>query len=166
MRTTILSYSPLQGVLLHGAGGFAAGSFYAPLKKVKGWAWESSWLAMGVAAWAVTPWIAALVTTPHLVEVLHDSPLRSIGLAYLFGVLWGIGGMTFGLTMRYLGMALGMAVALDSVPYLGLSFRPSSEERSMIWSRRALVGLSSVGSAFAWWESAYAGWPASGEMAK
>ena len=122
-----MSYNPLQGVLLHGAGGFAAGSFYAPLKKVKGWAWESSWLAMGVVAWAVTPWIAALVTTPRLFEVLRDSPVRSIALAYLFGVLWGIGGMTFGLAMRYLGMALGVAVALGFCAVFGTLIPPIAD---------------------------------------
>ena len=96
-RTTILSYNPLQGVLLHGAGGFAAGSFYAPLKKVKGWAWESSWLAMGVVAWAVTPWIWYFqfflygMGTTKLGET-YDFSSWSLHMAFIvvFSNLWGL----------------------------------------------------------------------------
>lgn len=100
------------GVLLHAVGGFAAGSFYAPLKKVKQWAWESLWLVMGVAAWLLTPWIVAWITTPRLGEVLANSPNHAILWCIFFGLLWGVGSLTFGLSVRYLGMALGFAAAL------------------------------------------------------
>ncbi|GAF82415.1 unnamed protein product, partial [marine sediment metagenome] len=54
-----MTTNPALGVLLHAIGGFAAGSFYAPLKKVERWAWESFWLVMGLAAWLAAPWIVA-----------------------------------------------------------------------------------------------------------
>ena len=104
--------NPLLGVLLLAFGGFAAGSFYAPLKKVRGWAWESFWLVMGVAAWLVTPWVVAWLTTPRLLEVLANSPGNAFRWCFLFGLLWGVGGLTFGLSVRYLGMGLGFAAAL------------------------------------------------------
>jgi len=104
--------NPLLGVIFHAIGGFAAGSFYAPIKKVGGWAWESAWMVLGLSAWLVTPWVVALATTPQLARVLRESPPSALLYAYLFGVLWGIGGLTFGLTMRYLGVGLGVAVAL------------------------------------------------------
>jgi L-rhamnose-H+ transport protein len=104
--------NPLHGVLLHAIGGFAAGSFYAPLKNVRRWAWESFWLVMGMAAWLAAPWIVAWITIPNLFDVLHGSPGKPFGLAILFGMLWGLGNLTFGLSVRYLGMALGYAVAL------------------------------------------------------
>jgi len=127
VRSTVLNLGPIQGVFLHSVGGFAAGSFYAPLKKIRRWAWESYWLAMGLAAWVMAPWIAALISTPHLAHVLCGSPPRRIALAYMFGVLWGIGGLTFGLTMRYLGMALGMAVALGFCAVFGTLIPPIVE---------------------------------------
>lgn len=57
---------PILGVVLHSIGGFAADSFYAPLKKVRSWAWETYWLVMGIAAWLITPWVVAGITTPQL----------------------------------------------------------------------------------------------------
>jgi len=104
--------NPMLGVVFHAIGGFAAGSFYAPIKKVGGWAWESAWMVLGLAAWLVTPWLVAWLTTPELGSVLRESPSSALLYAYLFGLLWGVGGLTFGLTMRYLGVGLGMAVAL------------------------------------------------------
>ena len=105
------------GVVLHAIGGLAAGSFYAPLKQVRGWAWESSWLVMGLAAWLAAPWIIAWLTIPDLLTVLAESvapPPCACGAAVGFGLLWGVGNLTFGLSIRYLGMALGYAVALGA----------------------------------------------------
>lgn len=111
--------NPILGVLFHAIGGLAAGSFYAPLKKVRGWAWESYWLVMGLAAWLITPWLVGYLTTPDLLGVLKDSPTESLVRIYVYGALWGIGGLTFGLTMRYLGIGLGMAVALGFCAVVG-----------------------------------------------
>lgn len=117
------------GVLLHAIGGFAAGSFYAPLKLVRGWAWESFWLVMGLAAWLIAPWVAAFLTTPRLIEVLLASPPRAAGLCILFGLLWGLGNLTFGLSVRYLGMALGFAVALGFCMVFGTLIPPLAAGR-------------------------------------
>lgn len=106
------SMNPLFGVIFHALGGIAAGSFYAPLKKVRGWAWESFWLVMGIAAWLVVPWFIAWLTIPNLLSVLGSSPAHIWGLCILFGALWGLGSMAYGLSVRYMGMALGCAIAL------------------------------------------------------
>src|SRR5208282_3164308 len=90
----------------------SSASFYLPFRGVKGWSWESYWLVGGVFSWVVAPWLFALVQIPDLARVLGDAPRSALLWSYLFGVLWGIGGLTFGLTMRYLGIALGMAMAL------------------------------------------------------
>jgi len=107
-----LGPNPLLGVFFHWLGGLASGSFYVPYRRVKIWAWETYWLVGGVFSWILAPWIFALWMTNDLIRVLRDAPSQSIFWAYAFGVLWGLGGLTFGLTMRYLGMSLGMAVAL------------------------------------------------------
>ena len=116
--------NPLLGILLHAIGGFSAGSFYAPLKKVERWAWESFWLVMGLAAWLAAPWIVAWLTTPKLMEVLSKSPASVWALCILFGLLWGMGNLTFGLSVRYLGMALGYAVALGFCMTFGTLIPP------------------------------------------
>ena len=86
------------------------GSFYVPFRKVKHWSWETYWLIMGVVSWVIMPWLAAWLTVPRLLEVFANSPPQSLAWTVLFGVMWGIGAVTFGLTMRYLGISLGMAI--------------------------------------------------------
>ncbi len=104
--------NPFLGVILHWLGGLAAGSFYLPYKAVKHWSWETSWLVGGFFSWIVLPWIFGLSLTHDLVGVLAHAPGRVLFWAWFFGLLWGLGGLTFGLTMRYLGMSLGYGVAL------------------------------------------------------
>ncbi|MDD8027532.1 MAG: L-rhamnose/proton symporter RhaT [Acidobacteriota bacterium] len=115
---------PFLGVFLHALGGLAAGSFYLPYKRVRGWAWELYWLVGGVFSWLIAPWVAAALTSPRLIEVLRGAPSRSLLLTYLFGVLWGVGGLTFGLSMRYLGLSLGMALALGFCAVFGTIVPP------------------------------------------
>ena len=114
----------LIGVFLHAVGGFAAGSFYMPFKKIRSWAWESAWLINGVFSWIIMPWLIAIITVPGLHGILTEAPAKSIALCYLFGVLWGIGGLTFGLSMRYLGMSLGYAIALGFCAAFGTIIPP------------------------------------------
>jgi len=119
-----LGPNPLLGVFFHWLGGLASGSFYVPYRRVKSWAWESYWLVGGFFSWIIMPWILALAMTSNLGRVLHEAPGRSVFWTYLFGVLWGLGGLTFGLTMRYLGMSLGMAIALGYTAAFGTLIPP------------------------------------------
>lgn len=112
------------GVVLHAIGGFASGSFYLPYRKVKGWAWESYWLVGGLFSWIAAPIILGSLTVPNLFGVLAESPASTIGWVYLWGVLWGFGGLTFGLAMRYLGLSLGMAVTLGLCAFFGTLVPP------------------------------------------
>jgi L-rhamnose-H+ transport protein len=116
--------NPALGVFLHWLGGLASASFYVPYRGVKNWAWETYWLVGGFFSWIIAPWILALTITRDLVRVLHEAPPASLFWAYMFGVLWGLGGLTFGLTMRYLGMSLGMAVALGYTAAFGTLMPP------------------------------------------
>ena len=116
--------NPALGVFFHWLGGLASASFYVPYRGVKNWAWETYWLVGGFFSWIIAPWILALTMTHDLARVLHEAPASSLFWAYAFGVLWGLGGLTFGLTMRYLGMSLGMAVALGYTAAFGTLMPP------------------------------------------
>src|SRR5579862_9380279 len=105
-------------------GGLASGSFYVPFRRVRVWAWETYWLVGGFFSWIIAPWILASFMTSDLVQVLREAPAKSLFWAFTFGVLWGLGGLTFGLTMRYLGMSLGMAVALGYTAAFGTLVPP------------------------------------------
>ena len=106
------AFNPMFGVFLAALAGVMGGSFYVPFGRVKQWSWETYWMIMGVASWVILPALAAWLTVPRLPEVFANSPVKSLVLAYLFGAMWGVGAVTFGLTMRYLGISLGMALVV------------------------------------------------------
>src|SRR5690606_11755034 len=100
----------LSGVFFHFVGGVASGSFYVPYKKVKGWAWESLWIVGGLFSWLILPPLAAWLTIPNFPDIIRQTGASTLGYTYLFGVLWGIGGLTYGLGVRYLGVGLGSSI--------------------------------------------------------
>ena len=102
----------ILGVIFHSIGGFASGSFYMPYKKVKGWSWESYWIIGGLFSWLIMPPLAAWLTIPGFAEIIKATSSDVIKLTIFFGLLWGIGGLTYGLGVRYLGMSLGNSVTL------------------------------------------------------
>ena len=102
----------ILGVIFHFIGGFASGSFYMPFKKVKAWAWESYWIVGGIFSWLIVPPLAAWLTLPGFSEIIKNATGDTIFYTIMFGVLWGIGGLTYGLGVRYLGMSLGNSVVL------------------------------------------------------
>jgi L-rhamnose-H+ transport protein len=116
--------NPFRGVVFHWLGGLASGSFYVPYRGVKKWAWEVYWLVGGFFSWIIAPWILALINTKDLLAVLRAAPPGCLVKTYIFGLLWGVGGLTFGLTMRYLGMSLGMGVALGYCAVIGTLVPP------------------------------------------
>jgi L-rhamnose-H+ transport protein len=111
--------NPLLGVIFHWLGGLSSASFYVPYRRIQRWSWEIFWLTGGVFSWIVAPWIFASLRTHDLMGVLVHSPRDVLFWCYFWGALWGIGGLTFGLTMRYLGLSLGMAVALGFTTIIG-----------------------------------------------
>ncbi len=116
--------NPILGVFFHWLGGLAAGSFYLPFRGVRRWAWETYWLAGGLFSWIIAPWVLALLLAPDTLGLLLETKPRVLAECYLYGALWGIGGLTFGLTMRYLGLSLGMAVALGYCAAFGTLVPP------------------------------------------
>jgi L-rhamnose-H+ transport protein len=113
----------LLGVFFHFIGGFASGSFYIPFKKVKGWNWESFWIVGGLFSWLIVPPIAAYLTIPGFMDIIKGTASSGLLITYIFGVLWGIGGLTYGLGVRYLGVSLGSSVIWVYAWYLALSFQ-------------------------------------------
>ncbi len=116
--------NPFLGLILHSIGGLAAASFYLPYRKVQRWSWETYWIVGGFFSWIIVPWVAALILVPDLLAILRTAPAHNVLWAYLFGVMWGIGGLTFGLSMRYLGMSLGYAMALGLCAAFGTLMPP------------------------------------------
>ncbi len=140
------SAAPVLGVTYHAIGGLAAASFYLPYKRVRGWPWENAWLMGGVFSWIFAPIAAAVILAPETFNVLQQAPPRPLFLTWLSGFLWGIGGAAFGLSMRYLGIALGYAIALGMCAFFGTILPPLfagefSQVASTTPGRFTLLGL-------------------------
>ncbi len=115
------------GLLIIAAGAFCQSSSYVPINKVKSWSWESYWLVQGIFAWLVLPLLGAQLAVPEghsLCELFSGASSFNVWMTILFGVLWGVGGLTFGLSMRYLGVALGQSIALGTCAGLGTVMGP------------------------------------------
>ena len=102
--------NPSLGVLIFVLGGLAGAVFYLPFKKVKNWAWESYWMIYAVFGLVVVPWAMALSMSPNVFSVLKAAPSKELGYCFLCGAMWGVGGLTWGLMIRYLGVGLGLAI--------------------------------------------------------
>jgi L-rhamnose-H+ transport protein len=116
--------NPLLGVVFHWLGGLASASFYVPYRGVKRWSWEIYWLTGGIFSWLLAPWFFASIQTNDLLGVLSRAPTPTLVWPVIFGMLWGFGGLTYGLTMRYLGLSLGMAVVLGLCTMFGTLIPP------------------------------------------
>jgi L-rhamnose-H+ transport protein len=135
------------GVLFHWIGGLAAASFYIPYRAVQRWSWETYWLVGGLFSWILAPSLLGTIFVPDLYRHIAAAPRSSVLWCYFFGVLWGIGGITFGLTMRYLGIALGMAVALGFCAAFGTLMPPifAGDFGRLLTTISGLVVLAGVG---------------------
>ena len=144
----------ILGVLFHFIGGFASGSFYIPYKKVKGWHWESYWIVGGLFSWLIVPPLAAWLTIPGFAEIIRTTGFSTLFLTFFFGLLWGIGGLTYGLGVRYLGVSLGSSIILGLcmvfgalIPSIYYDFSPVegkdtfSEMVGSGWGLTVLAGL-------------------------
>ena len=116
--------NPLIGVLYHWIGGLASASNFIPFKGIRKWAWEVYWLIQGVFSWIIAPSFMAWLLVPDVFAILHATSPHVLGMTWFWGVLWGFGGLTFGLTIRYLGIALGYAIALGLCTVFGTLMPP------------------------------------------
>ena len=115
------------GLIIIAIGAFCQSSCYVPINKIKDWSWESYWIVQGVFAWLVLPLLGALLAVPEgqsLFGLFGQTPSFNLWMTIFFGVLWGVGGLTFGLSMRYLGVALGQSIALGTCAGLGTIMGP------------------------------------------
>ncbi len=133
----------ILGIIFHFIGGFASGSFYVPFRRVRGWSWESAWIVGGMFSWLIVPFVAATLTVPDFMGIIRSTDGSTLFWTYFFGLLWGIGGLTFGLSMRYLGMSLGMSVALGYCSAFG-ALVPS-----MYYAINPVAGKVGIGEMFA-----------------
>lgn len=131
------------GLIIIAIGAFCQSSSYVPINKIKSWSWESYWIVQGVFAWLLFPLLGALLAVPageSLWELFASHPKESL-LTMMFGVLWGVAGLTFGLSMRYLGVALGQSIALGTCSALGAILGPVLTGRAADLTSAVIIGV-------------------------
>ena len=131
------------GLLIIAVGAFCQSSSYVPINKIKSWSWESYWIVQGVFAWLLFPLLGALLAVPageSLTALFAAHPRESL-LTMLFGALWGVGGLTFGLSMRYLGVALGQSIALGTCSALGAILGPVFTGHAADLTSAVIIGV-------------------------
>ena len=144
----------ILGVIFHFIGGFASGSFYMPYKKVRNWSWESYWIVGGIFSWFIVPPLAAWLTIPNFWNIISSSAGTTLLYTYIFGLLWGVGGLTYGLGVRYLGVSLGSSIILglcmvfgSLIPSVYYQFFPQTGKDTIAliatskWGITVLAGL-------------------------
>ncbi len=119
-----MEYSIGFGIFYHLLGALAAASFYIPIQLVKNWEWEASWLVNGIASWIIMPILVSSLLLPNVVAFYQAVPVDVALRTYMFGVLWGLGGLTFGMTLRYLGLSVGYGVAIGITLVVGTLMPP------------------------------------------
>ena len=131
------------GLLIIAVGAFCQSSSYVPINKIKDWSWESYWLVQGIFAWLVFPLVGALLAVPagESLFALYGAHPRESLMTILFGALWGIGGLTFGLSMRYLGVALGQSIALGTCSALGAILTPVFTGHAADLTAAVIIGV-------------------------
>lgn len=133
----------LIGLLIIAVGAFCQSSCYVPINKIKSWSWESYWMMQGVFAWLILPFLGALLAVPegHSLCELFSKDAAAAGMTFFYGVLWGVGGLTFGLSMRYLGVALGQSIALGTCAGLGTLLAPIFTGRASELTASVIIGV-------------------------
>ena len=133
----------LVGLLIVALGSLGQSSSYVPINKIQSWSWESFWLVQGIFAWLVFPLLGTFLALPEGIGLMDLFQIEGSLKAIVYGMLWGVGGLTFGLSMRYLGVALGQSIALGTCAGFGTLF-PASFAGTNLFEGNGLILLLGV----------------------
>lgn len=134
------------GAALWASGGLAGAVFALPFRKVKGWRYESYWLIYAIFGLILFPLALAYSTVPDLCGVIGKAPATTLAMCAGFGALWGVGGLCWGLMIRYLGVGLGLAIGCGLCSATGTLIPPivKGQAASLVADKAALITLASV----------------------
>src|ERR1700734_474526 len=138
--------SVLAGIGWHVLGASMAASFYAPIEKVKRWSWETTWAVAGLFSWILLPIGVSLFLLPDFQGFYASMGPHLLLKVALFGAMWGVGNVSYGLTMRHLGMSLGIGVAIGVTLVVGTLIPPllHGQAAMLFTTRSGLITMSGV----------------------
>ena len=138
--------SIIAGIGWHMVGAASAASFYAPIEKVKKWSWETTWAVAGLFSWILLPIGVSFLLLPNFGAFYGSIPAAVLWKVALFGAMWGVGNVSYGLTMRYLGMSLGIGVAIGVTLVVGTLVPPfmHGQAATLFQTRSGLINMTGV----------------------
>lgn len=153
-----MSINIIFGILLIATGAFSSGSFAVPFGKIKGWQWETYWMVFSIGAYIIMPLIACLVFTPDFITIIRSTPRQIIIIVFVLGAVYGVGNLSFGLSLRYLGLSLGYALSLGLMLAIGTLIPPLIDGRLKVMIESsggnlllAGIAVAAVGIVFSAW---------------
>lgn len=124
-----MNLSVLAGIVLIAMGAFSSGSFAVPFGKIKGWSWETYWMIFSTGAYIIFPLLACLVFAPGYFSIIRKTDSQTLVSVFFLGAVYGIGNLSFGLALRYLGLSLGYALSLGLMLAIGTLIPPMLDGR-------------------------------------
>lgn len=124
-----MSLNILAGILLIAAGAFSSGSFAVPFGKIRKWSWETYWMVFSLGAYIFFPLIACLILAPGFIRIIGSLSSGNLLIVFFLGAIYGIGNLSFGLALRYLGLSLGYALSLGLMLAIGTLIPPLMDGR-------------------------------------
>lgn len=153
-----MSFNILFGILLIATGAFSAGSFAVPFGKIKGWKWETYWMVYSLGAYIMMPLLACLIFAPGFMTIIRSIPGNTLVLVFILGAVYGVGNLSFGLALRYLGLSLGYALSLGLMLAIGTLIPPLLDGRLVVMFESsggnlllAGIAVAAIGIAFSAW---------------
>jgi L-rhamnose-H+ transport protein len=146
------------GIILIATGAFSAGSFAVPFGKIKGWQWETYWMVFSLGAYIILPFIACLIFAPNWLDSIKSTPPNVLVIVFLLGAVYGIGNLSFGLSLRYLGLSLGYALSLGLMLAIGTLIPPLIDGRLQLMIESSGGNLLLAGIAVAAFGIALSAW--------
>jgi L-rhamnose-H+ transport protein len=148
----------ILGILLIAVGAFSSGSFAVPFGKIKGWKWETYWMIFSVGAYILFPLTACLLFSPDFIQIIHATPSQTLINVFLLGAVYGVGNLSFGLALRYLGLSLGYALSLGLMLAIGTLIPPFIDGRLQVMMQNSGGMLLIFGVAVACFGIALSAW--------
>lgn len=124
-----MNFIIVYGILLIGAGAFTSGSFAVPFGKIRDWKWETYWMVFSIGAYILFPLVSCLIFSPGFTHVIRETDNATLVAVFLLGAVYGVGNLSFGLALRYLGLSLGYALSLGLMLAIGTLIPPFLDGR-------------------------------------
>lgn len=131
------------GMVLLIFAGMMNASFALPMKFVRAWEWENTWLLWSIVALLVLPTALAFATIPDFASMYEGH--RGVVLAVaLCGAAWGVAQVMFGLALDRIGIALTFSIVLGLSAAMGSLIPLVRQHADQLFAASGLISLAGI----------------------